>query len=481
VARIDSERGQLVLSVVYDGPARSGKTTSLRSLARSLAAKVFAGAEEEGRTLYFEWVDYVGGLFEGMPIRCQIVTVPGQTVFERRRRRLLETADAVVFVADSSPLRLVENQRSYALLQEIAARQDVVDIGIVVQANKRDLPDALDLDRLRSALGGHSAVAMTEATAGQGDGVRETFVLAVRLALDRVRALAAQGKLESGPPEHEEASELLAAMMQTEHDSGHATLSMQTAPAVLPARDASGAPRPPDASIPPGLVWPPVRGRAIIHEAARHAITVQRDSAGHWRGVIAGGGWHIASPEEASFPELETGRLALIEWARWHASVEGHISSDRAIVLAPDFEGSWRLWQIVRETPTLLDMCRDALQGESREAAVALLDIIDLKRQAVEVLAGTGHLHHPELGQITISARGVPLFAGPVPYRGVGFSSASDPQLPLAEDEVLGFVRTEMAREPERVPGLLAGLESAAMSSGRVDLARILRLGLLNT
>jgi len=104
MAIIDDTRGVLVVRIVYDGPALSGKTTSLRALAQGVSSKVDCPAELAGRTLYFDWVDYVGGLFDGRQIRCQIVSVPGQKDLSHRRKLLLETADAVVLVLDTRQL-----------------------------------------------------------------------------------------------------------------------------------------------------------------------------------------------------------------------------------------------------------------------------------------------------------------------------------------------------------------------------------------
>ncbi|HKU41917.1 MAG TPA: hypothetical protein VJR89_27355, partial [Polyangiales bacterium] len=98
---IDNKRGVLVVRLVYDGPPMSGKTTSLRTLARGLGVSVETPEERDGRTVYFDWMDYVGGLFEGRQIRCQVVSVPGQTEHARRRQQLLASADAVVLVADT--------------------------------------------------------------------------------------------------------------------------------------------------------------------------------------------------------------------------------------------------------------------------------------------------------------------------------------------------------------------------------------------
>ena len=95
MALVDPTTDQIVVRIVYDGPALSGKTTSLKALARGVSSSLTTPAETAGRTLYFDWVDYVGGLFDGRQIRCQIVSVPGQRDLAERRRLLLETADAV--------------------------------------------------------------------------------------------------------------------------------------------------------------------------------------------------------------------------------------------------------------------------------------------------------------------------------------------------------------------------------------------------
>jgi len=52
-----------------------------------------------------------------------------------------------------------------------------------VQANKRDLPDALPLETLRHAFGVSPEFPLLEAQAVHGIGVRETFMTIVRLVL----------------------------------------------------------------------------------------------------------------------------------------------------------------------------------------------------------------------------------------------------------------------------------------------------------
>jgi hypothetical protein len=102
----------VVIRIVYDGAPMAGKSTSVRALGRGLGGEVVTPAEVSGRTLYFDWLDYTGGLFEGRRIRCQIISVPGQATLAPRRRRLLESADVIVFVGDSTPAGFAAD-RSY--------------------------------------------------------------------------------------------------------------------------------------------------------------------------------------------------------------------------------------------------------------------------------------------------------------------------------------------------------------------------------
>ncbi len=212
---IDETRGVLVVRIVYDGPALSGKTTSLKALAHGVSSQVTTPAETTGRTLFFDWVDYVGGLFDGRQIRCQIVGVPGQRELSERRKLLMETADAVVLVLDT---RQPEWDFSLAWVKGIVpyCRAKDPPVGLVLQANKRDAPDAVPEQAMRSDLNRIAPVALVPSTATTGDGIREAFVLAVRLALDRVRALAGSGRLLTGKPEDDDPSALFARMQSAE-------------------------------------------------------------------------------------------------------------------------------------------------------------------------------------------------------------------------------------------------------------------------
>ncbi|HEX3757711.1 MAG TPA: ADP-ribosylation factor-like protein, partial [Kofleriaceae bacterium] len=208
---VDRRTNSVVLRIVYDGPPEAGKTTNLRALCQRLSLSRRGELESPGggeRTQYFDWLDITGGWVGGHRVRCQLVTVPGQILLARRRRHILDSADVVVFVADSRASAAPETS---AALRSLARGLDSrADVPLVLQANKQDLPDAQPPEQLHAALGLAARVPVIGAQASGGTGVLESFMLAVRLAVDHVRALLVAGELGEG--EASGAAELLRAL-----------------------------------------------------------------------------------------------------------------------------------------------------------------------------------------------------------------------------------------------------------------------------
>src|SRR5262249_30342775 len=151
-------------------------------------------------------------LFEGYQIRCQLISVPGQMVWAKRRQHLLAEADAVVFVGETSREKFAESLSVLQGLQTFLQSQQH-PAGIVFQANKRDLPGALPLTEMQYKLAALSPnISIVESVATQATGTRFAFVMAVRLALDRVRELIKSASLPEGKPEIESGEDLLQAI-----------------------------------------------------------------------------------------------------------------------------------------------------------------------------------------------------------------------------------------------------------------------------
>jgi mutual gliding-motility protein MglA len=81
-----------------------------------------------------------------------------------------------VFVADSQADRMGENLQSFENSEKNLRQQgyNINEIPLVLQYNKRDLPNALPVSELRKHLNKYNSMEI-EACAFQGQGVLETF------------------------------------------------------------------------------------------------------------------------------------------------------------------------------------------------------------------------------------------------------------------------------------------------------------------
>jgi signal recognition particle receptor subunit beta len=451
MAVLDRENGCVVIRIVYDGAPMAGKTTSVAALGRGLGASVFSPAELEGRTLFFDWLDYTGGLFEGHRIRCQIVSVPGQATLAPRRRRLLESADVVVFVGDSSPAGFAADRRYLAALSSVLRGLRGPPVGIVMQANKRDLPDAVPLEQLQSMLDELQVrIGIVESVATEGSGVRESFVFAVRLALDRIRELMRIGDLPTARPKIDTAEDLLGELQQAEagaldlatasglkHTRLQDLQEMKTAsPAAAALREVMRDEAPPPVAVPKpavtnveieqdrppqlpdervasGLVWPPVDGRLILHELVGRTVPLHRNDEGDWSGLI-GERWQLRSAADAVFATVDEGRAVLLHWARLHAASDGLLSAGRCIAVAADGAGKFRLWQVVRVERSLRAEIEAALTAKTSLLVGTLLTAIRSFLHMADRLSAADCELPLTLANISLSASR-PVFSGLMP------------------------------------------------------------------
>jgi signal recognition particle receptor subunit beta len=199
---------ELTAKIVYYGPGLGGKTTNLQVLHRRLdpgtAGDLLALSTDTDRTIYFDLLPVELGDIKGYTIRFQLATVPGQTAFNETRKVVLQGADGIVFVADSQWTMLPKNLESWQSLRENLAANGIPfeNLPVVIQYNKRDLPDILSVEAMEEALG-FSAYPHVEAVAREGQGVTETFKLISKLTfLDLLKRLQGRQAAEVGsaPP-----------------------------------------------------------------------------------------------------------------------------------------------------------------------------------------------------------------------------------------------------------------------------------------
>ena len=171
---------ELNCKIVYYGTGLGGKTTNLEYVYSKVnpdaKGKMISLATETERTLFFDFLPIDLGEVKGFKTRFHLYTVPGQVYYNASRKLILKGVDGVIFVADSQKGRmeasieamhnLYENLESYG--------RDLAKIPFAVQYNKRDLPNAMSVEDLRSQLN-PANVPDFEGVAVEGEGVFETL------------------------------------------------------------------------------------------------------------------------------------------------------------------------------------------------------------------------------------------------------------------------------------------------------------------
>lgn len=179
---------ELTAKIVYYGPGLCGKTTNLQyifdNLPGSVKGKMLSLATKTDRTLFFDFLPLDLGEIRGMKTRIQLYTVPGQVFYNETRRLVLKGADGVVFVADSQKAMLEANVDSYKNLEENLRvhSMKLAEMPLVVQYNKRDLPNLAGIDDLNTTVNRYNSP-FYESVATTGIGVQDSLKAITKLVL----------------------------------------------------------------------------------------------------------------------------------------------------------------------------------------------------------------------------------------------------------------------------------------------------------
>ncbi|MEE8325727.1 MAG: ADP-ribosylation factor-like protein [candidate division NC10 bacterium] len=171
---------ELNCKIVYYGTGLGGKTTNLEYVYSKVnpdaKGKMISLATETERTLFFDFLPIDLGEVKGFKTRFHLYTVPGQVYYNASRKLILKGVDGVIFVADSQKERMEANIEAMHNLYENLESYgyDLAKIPFAVQYNKRDLPNAMSVEDLRSQLN-PANVPDFEGVAVEGKGVFETL------------------------------------------------------------------------------------------------------------------------------------------------------------------------------------------------------------------------------------------------------------------------------------------------------------------
>lgn len=180
MAEFDGQGKKLTIKLVYYGPALSGKTTNLMCLHDMLQpdmkGELMTLETQNDRTLFFDLLPLGFRAPSGLLVKFKLFTVPGQVAHDGTRKAVLSRADGVVFVADSQQTQGINNAESFQNLADNSARVglDFERLPVVVQFNKRDLPNIFSEEEVKTRWGKNRWPLFFSA-AINGEGVRETF------------------------------------------------------------------------------------------------------------------------------------------------------------------------------------------------------------------------------------------------------------------------------------------------------------------
>ncbi len=203
MAEINHRDRSIRVKIVYYGPAVGGKTTNLKVLFdRALGGRrgqFLSVNSAQDRTILCDLLPLRSGGFRGHELKLQLAAVPGQAMYAASRRIILRGVDGIVFVANSATDRWHETQQSFQEMTAnlLAQRLDPRRIPLVLQYNKRDLPQVMPIADLSRALNDRRALEFA-AVASKGEGVLETFSAILSLVVDDLRRSYAPLQLPEG-------------------------------------------------------------------------------------------------------------------------------------------------------------------------------------------------------------------------------------------------------------------------------------------
>jgi len=213
MVQINFARKEINCKIVYYGPGLSGKTTSLEVVHQRTPqghkGELTSISTDGDRTLFFDFMPLDLGTIAGMKVKFHLYTVPGQVYYNSTRKLVLLGADGIIFVADSTPGRMEDNQQSMDNLREnlTEMQRDLNKIPHVIQWNKRDLPSPVPVAELEQKLNPNK-VPTFETSARTGDGIFQALKSISALVLEDINSsdrakggsVAGAAKKQSPPP-----------------------------------------------------------------------------------------------------------------------------------------------------------------------------------------------------------------------------------------------------------------------------------------
>ncbi|HEX8960512.1 MAG TPA: ADP-ribosylation factor-like protein [Geobacteraceae bacterium] len=246
MALVNHAKREINAKLVYVGPASSGKATNLNHIYGKLKESfrgTFKSMDlQDDRMLFFDFLPSGQGNVNGYNVRFHIYTITGDVTHPSSWKMVLKGVDGLVFVADSGPDKMAANVESFKGVQAALASYGkmVKDIPCVIQFNKRDVPQPLDLQGLARSLNPGGCLEV-QAVASKGEGVLESLFPLVKMVL---KSLRSAGLDLEGEPEQ------LQGVAEPPAPSQQAPVAVQASQGEAAPGGAAGAEAPPAEKCP---------------------------------------------------------------------------------------------------------------------------------------------------------------------------------------------------------------------------------------
>lgn len=181
---IDWSQRVIQTKIVYYGPAMSGKTASIRALFHRLniLSRLESIETTSGRTLFFDYGPIELSHGEWI-IQIHIWSATGQDYYAETRSTVLSGTDGIVFVADSNPQLIRENQRCWEELRSFFGDRLREEVPVVFALNKRDIWPTISRFDFINKLGLNGTSQIFETVAIQGSFTLEILQAILRKIL----------------------------------------------------------------------------------------------------------------------------------------------------------------------------------------------------------------------------------------------------------------------------------------------------------
>ena len=263
MSSINLHTREINIKVVYYGPGLGGKTSSLqhvhRGLQQDLRGQLVSLATGVDRTLYFDFLPVKLPKVKDYTIRMSLYTVPGQVHYNATRKLVLQGCDGVVFVADSQTARQEANVESLQNLEDNLRGHGInpESIPLVLQYNKRDLPNVMPVELLEKELN-HRKVKQYETCALTGQGVFDALRTITKMVLNDLKK---RGIYQDSPGKDEKRPNRVVVSPMVEEGLVKNLDSLMVPPVQDPVAPAPG---PEGRALTYSLIWAPGTGREYV-------------------------------------------------------------------------------------------------------------------------------------------------------------------------------------------------------------------------